>query len=113
MTQKTMLVTGATGMVGSFVARRGVQAGYDVSVVVRKSSPRELLDGVDVKLVEGDLSEPESLTSAIADADIVVHSAAHVGDWGPAEKYRAINVVGRAARDGAKRRAVRGVRERQ
>ena len=46
-----------------------------------------------VQFVEGDLAEPESLPAALADAEIVVHAAAHVGDWGPAEKYRAINVV--------------------
>ena len=37
--------------------------------------------------------EPETLPAALAEADVVVHAAAHVGDWGPAEKYRAINVV--------------------
>jgi nucleoside-diphosphate-sugar epimerase len=48
---------------------------------------------VPAKFVEGDLTQPETLPAVVADADIVVHTAAHVGDWGPAEKYRAINVV--------------------
>jgi nucleoside-diphosphate-sugar epimerase len=40
------------------------------------------------------LAAPETLPAALAGADVVVHSAAHVGDWGPAEKYRTINVIG-------------------
>ena len=51
------------------------------------------LDGVPVRFVEGDLADPETLPAALAEADVVVHTAAHVGDWGPPEKYRAINVV--------------------
>lgn len=90
---ETILVTGATGLVGSAVARRAIESGYDVKVVVRPSADRSLLGDLSVQYVEGDLAKPESVSAAIAESDIVVHSAAHVGDWGPAEKYRAINVV--------------------
>ena len=93
MTTKTVLVTGATGLVGRHFARRAVEAGYDVQAMVRGHSDRSALDGVPVRFVEGDLAQPETLPAALAEADIVVHAAAHVGDWGPAEKYRAINVV--------------------
>ncbi len=88
-----MLVTGATGMLGSFVARRAVQEGYDVRVLARASSDRSMLEGVDVEYYEADLTDYEALPGALKDIDIVVHTAAHAGDWGPAEKYRAINVV--------------------
>ncbi len=90
----TMLVTGATGMVGSFVARRAVAEGYRVRALVRAGSNREMLDGVDVEYYEGDLGDFDSFPGAVKDIDIVVHAGAHIGDWGPAEKYRAINVVG-------------------
>ncbi len=89
-----MLVTGATGMVGSFVARRALEEGYDVRVLVRPDSNREMLEGVDAEICEGDLGDYESFPRAVKDIDIVVHAGAHIGDWGPAEKYRAINVVG-------------------
>jgi nucleoside-diphosphate-sugar epimerase len=46
-----------------------------------------------MEIVEADLSRPETLVPAVAGIDVVVHTAAHVGDWGPAELYRAINVV--------------------
>src|SRR5262245_29263259 len=90
--QETLLVTGATGMIGSHVARRAVESGYRVRVLLRRASDRRLLDGLDLEYVEGDLAEPESLPAALRGVDVVVHAAAHIGDWGPADKYRAINV---------------------
>jgi nucleoside-diphosphate-sugar epimerase len=89
----TILVTGATGMVGSAFARRAVEAGYRVQAMVRRDSNRRPLDGLLIEFIEGDLAQPESLPAALENAEIVVHTAAHVGDWGPAEKYRAINVI--------------------
>jgi nucleoside-diphosphate-sugar epimerase len=93
MTKTTLLVTGATGLVGQNLVRRAADAGYDVLAMVRANSDRSALEKVPVRFVEGDFSKPETLSSALADADVVVNAAAHVGDWGPAEKYRAINVV--------------------
>jgi nucleoside-diphosphate-sugar epimerase len=89
----TVLITGATGMVGSCCARRAAAAGYRVQAMVRPKSDRRLLDGVSVEFVEADLGQPESFPAALADAEIVIHTAAHVGDWGPAEQYRELNVV--------------------
>ncbi len=94
MPNEKLLVTGATGMVGSFVARRAVELGYEVRLLVRPRADRTLLHGVDAEYVEGDLGDYDSLPAALAGVDLVVHSGAHIGDWGPAEKYRAINVVG-------------------
>jgi nucleoside-diphosphate-sugar epimerase len=93
MTATNLLITGATGLVGQNLARRAADAGYNVLAMVRANSDRGALDGVPVRFVEGDLSKPETLPAALADADVVVNAAAHVGDWGPPEKYRAINVV--------------------
>ena len=90
---RSVLITGATGMVGSAFARRAVEAGYAVQALVRRNSNRGALDGLPIEFIEGDLAEPESLPAVLANAEIVVHTAAHVGDWGPAEKYRAINVI--------------------
>lgn len=92
MTNDRLLVTGATGMVGSLVARRAVEAGYRVRALVRAKADRSLLKGLDIEYVEGDLSQPETFPAAVADVDVVVHTAAKVGDWGHADDYRAINV---------------------
>jgi nucleoside-diphosphate-sugar epimerase len=89
----TLLVTGATGLVGCHVARRAVEAGYTVQAMVRPNSDRRALEDLPVTYVEADLSDVETLPDALAGADVVVHSAAHIGDWGPVEQYRAVNVV--------------------
>ena len=88
-----LLVTGATGMVGQRVVRRAIESGYRVRVLVRPTSQPGPLGDLNVERVEGDLAQPETLPPALTEIDVVVHTAAHVGDWGPAEKYRAINVV--------------------
>jgi nucleoside-diphosphate-sugar epimerase len=92
MKKEQILVTGATGMVGGHFAQRAVAAGYPVRALVRSASKADCLARLGIELVEGDLGNPESLPTAVAGADVVVHAAAHVGDWGPTEKYRAINV---------------------
>jgi nucleoside-diphosphate-sugar epimerase len=90
--KQRLLVTGATGMVGHMVAQRAAEAGYQVRAMVRQPRACGSLEALGVELVEGDLGRPETLPAALADADLVVHTAAKVGDWGPAEDYRAINV---------------------
>lgn len=80
-------------MVGSWLSRQALESGYQVRAMVRASSNRAALEGLDVEWFEADLSDPESLPPALEGIDFVVNTAAHVGDWGPAEKFRAINVV--------------------
>jgi nucleoside-diphosphate-sugar epimerase len=93
MTQTTVLVTGATGLVGRHVCRACAGHGYNVLAMVRANSDRSIFQGLPINFAEADLAQPESLPAAVEQADIVIHSAAKVGDWGPAEEYRAINVV--------------------
>ena len=93
MSKPLMLVTGATGMVGNHVVRRALDGGYRVRILVRSNTSLNSLAGLKVEHVEGDLAHPPSLASVLNDVDVVVHTAAHVGDWGPADKYRAINVL--------------------
>ena len=92
MSQDRLLLTGATGMVGMALMPRLIAEGYDVSVMLRPSSNRAAINGHSVKVVEADLADPESLARVTEGVDYVVHAAAHVGDWGPAEKYRQRNV---------------------
>jgi nucleoside-diphosphate-sugar epimerase len=80
-------------MVGMALTPRLIAEGYEVSVMVRPSSDRSTFEQHDVRIVEADLADPDSLEQALREIDFVVHAAAHVGDWGPAEKYRQRNVV--------------------
>jgi len=88
-----VLVTGASGLVGRRVAGDLIERGYRVTAVVRSDAHRQELESLGAECVSGDLADPRSLDAPLRNANIIVHCAAHIGDWGPAEKYRAINVV--------------------
>jgi nucleoside-diphosphate-sugar epimerase len=79
-------------MVGTHVARRAVDAGYQVRALVREGEYHGELTKLCVEIVAWDLLEPDSFPAAVADQEVIVHTAAHVGDWGPPEKYRDTNV---------------------
>ncbi len=76
-----VLVTGASGFVGSAVARALRERGLAVSCLVRRSSPRTNLAGLDVSLVEGDLRDAASLASAMAGQRFLFHVAADYRLW--------------------------------
>lgn len=92
-----MLVTGATGLVGSHVVERAVQDGWRVRALIRSGSKTDFLRSMPIELHEGDLDQPESVQSACRGVTIVVHCAAKVGDWGQTDEYRRVNVDGTRA----------------
>ena len=77
----TILVTGATGFVGSAVARRLVQHGFEVRVLVRPDSDRRNIDGLDVDVVTGDLADRGSLERAAKGCAALFHVAADYRLW--------------------------------
>jgi len=79
----TALVTGATGFVGAAVARRVLAAGEAVRVLARSSSDRRNLTGLDVELVEGDLTDQAALNRAVQGCSSVFHVAADYRIWCP------------------------------
>ena len=78
-----ILVTGATGFVGSAVARRLLARGHRVRALVRASSDLGNLEGLDVERVRGDLTDPPSLQAALAGCDALFHVAADYRLWTP------------------------------
>ena len=76
-----VLVTGATGFVGSAVARALVAEGFTVRALARRTSPRGNLAGVDVEIVQGDLNDPASLASALNGVRHLFHVAADYRLW--------------------------------
>lgn len=104
-------VTGATGFVGSHVARALAQQGASLRLLVRPSSNKKNLDNLKADLVTGDLRDPGSLEKSIAGCDVVFHVAADYRLWvrDPEEMYRA-NVEGtRAILAAARKNNVRRV----
>jgi dihydroflavonol-4-reductase len=74
----TVLVTGATGFIGSRLARRLVEQGRSVRITVRPSSDLSLLHGVRVHPVEADVTDASSLRRAMRGVGAVFHVAALV-----------------------------------
>jgi nucleoside-diphosphate-sugar epimerase len=72
------LITGASGFVGSNLARRMCDEGWDVRCLVRSTSRLELLQSCDVELVRGSLDDAASLRAAAAGVDAVFHFAGRV-----------------------------------
>jgi dihydroflavonol-4-reductase len=78
-----VLVTGATGFVGSAVAQALAARGHSLRLLVRPGSDRRNLRGLDAELVEGDLGRPETLGAAVAGCRYVFHVAADYRLWVP------------------------------
>jgi hopanoid-associated sugar epimerase len=76
-----VLVTGATGFVGSAVLRALAARGARVRALARPSSPRDNLAGVDCEIVEGDMTDVASMTRAMTGARFVFHVAADYRLW--------------------------------
>jgi len=89
------LVTGATGFVGSAVARALLARGHRVRVLARPNSDRRNLAGLALEIAEGTMEDPGSLARAAAGCRYVYHVAADYRIWvpDPAPMFRA-NVEG-------------------
>jgi dihydroflavonol-4-reductase len=104
-------VTGATGFVGSHVARALADQGAELRLLVRSSSRTDNIADVRAEIAMGDLCQPESLRAMISDCEFVFHVAADYRIWvrDPKQMYRA-NVEGtRAVIQAAQQSGVRRV----
>jgi len=104
-------VTGATGFLGSHVARVLAAQGADLRLLIRSTSNLKNLQGLKADTVTGDLRNALSLEKAISGCDTVFHVAADYRLWvrDPNEMYRS-NVDGtRAILDAARKNSVRRV----
>ena len=78
-----VLLTGASGFVGSAIARALVAAGYPVRALVRPSAARANVAGVALDIVEGDIRDAGAVARAMEGARHVVHAAADYRLWAP------------------------------
>lgn len=104
-------VTGATGFVGSHVARELAAQGADLRVLVRKTSRKDNIADIKAEHAEGDLRDAASLKKAMSGCDAVFHVAADYRLWTPEPRqmYQS-NVEGtRALIEAARETGVRRV----
>lgn len=90
-----ILVTGGTGLLGNCVIRELVSRGTEVRALCRQGTSREPFAGLNLEVVQGDLSSSEQLRRHTQGCKAVIHSAAfiHIG-WTRLAESRQVNVEG-------------------
>jgi len=88
-----VLVTGASGFVGSAVAAKLVERGFSVRALVRATSPRSHLAGLDLDYVQGDLRDAATIRPAMAGVRYLFHVAADYRLWARDRNEIVINNV--------------------
>jgi dihydroflavonol-4-reductase len=104
-------VTGATGFLGSHVARVLAEQGAELRLLVRPTSDLRNLEGLNADRVIGDLRDPASMEKVLSGCDALFHVAADYRLWvrDPDEMYRS-NVEGtRSLLDAARKQGVRRI----
>ena len=90
-----VLITGASGFVGSAVLSQLIQKGHTVRALLRPQSDQRNLKGLTVDTVFGDLTDPASLDPALDGCDALFHVAADYRLWVPeSTRMYATNVTG-------------------
>src|SRR5205823_1706060 len=80
-TGERVLVTGASGFVGSALVRAFLAAGYTIRALVRTTSRPDNLGGLDIETVEGDVCDAAGVTRAMVGVRYVAHAAADYRLW--------------------------------
>ncbi|HWQ40670.1 MAG TPA: NAD-dependent epimerase/dehydratase family protein [Desulfosporosinus sp.] len=89
-----VMITGATGFIGSHITRAFSENQVKVGCLVRKASDLVNLEGLPVEFRTGDIRNTGDLTRAFNGYDWVIHNAAKVADWGNYDEFYQANVIG-------------------
>ena len=90
-----VFITGATGFLGSALARALALEGVGIHALVRPTADRTVLNGIPVSWHVGDIASPNSMAKAMAGAAWIVHAAGRLGEAGvPEELYFRVHVDG-------------------
>ena len=91
----TTLLTGATGFLGSALARELLKDGRPLKLLIRKNADTRNIDDLDCEIIYGDLRDRQSLNSAMAGCKTLYHTAAYYSLWSRDKKLiYDINVQG-------------------
>ncbi len=95
MYHKRILVTGATGLLGSNVVAELVSRGFHVRVLLRKSSNTIALAGLAYEAFYGDITDADAVIEAAKGCDVIIHSAANTSQWGSdMSAHNTVNILG-------------------
>lgn len=92
-----VLVTGSTGFIGGALCATLIERGFSVRAFHRTSSNLTLIKDLPVEHAIGDLTQPESLVTAMQGIDVVFHSAAFLGNSNKPAAHYSITVKGTQA----------------
>ena len=92
---ETIAITGATGFVGTALTRRLAAAGRKIQALIRPASSHKRPANIDVRWIDGDLEDTESLRRLVHGADAVIHCAGAVRGATRAQ-FNRVNVDGMA-----------------
>jgi nucleoside-diphosphate-sugar epimerase len=92
---KKIFVTGASGYIGSQLAKKLAGTGHSVHALIRNQSDASLINHPNIKVFYGDITKPETIREAIKGCEQVYHTAAYAKLWAkdPSVFYE-INVKG-------------------
>ena len=76
MKKPKILVTGATGFIGTEVSRHLVEGGYHPKLMIRRPLKDHRIGNLDAEFVQADLRDPDSLIHAVKGVDCVLHLGA-------------------------------------
>lgn len=82
-----VLVTGATGFIGSNVVKELLKKGYDVRIFLRKKAITKNIEGLNVEVKYGDILDEHSVRKAIEGCEYIVHTASLYTFWYPASDF--------------------------
>ena len=92
---ETTFLTGSTGFVGAAVARLLLAKGHRVRALSRPHNDRRNLNGLDIEIIEGDLTQPETYRDALKGCRNLFHVAADYRIWVPnAAAMNRVNIDG-------------------
>jgi len=90
-----IFITGGTGFIGKATINLLKETNHQLKLLIRKSSDTSFLDNEKVELVEGDLTDKDSLLNEMKDCDSVINIAAHYTFWEPDKRiYSKVNIDG-------------------
>jgi nucleoside-diphosphate-sugar epimerase len=90
-----ILVTGATGFIGSHLTQNLINQGYEVKILVRSSSDTSFFKSSELEIIEGDIQDKDSLEKAMKDTSLIYHCVAQrTKPKTPKQAYYLVNVEG-------------------
>lgn len=93
MSQRRILITGATGGLGMALVREALKRGHAVRATGRSQAAGDELTSLGAQFVRVDLTHPEAdFRELLKDVDSVIHAAALSASWGPRRAFEIHNI---------------------